>query len=80
MDQRPKLHVWTLYLDARLPRLPFPLADRDPDVVVDLGEVVASVYERGGYDARIDYSQPVPPPALTNKDTDYIEQLLSARK
>lgn len=79
-DRRPKLFVWTLALNARLPRFPVPLADRDPDVVVDLGEVVAAVYERGGYDARIDYSQPIPPPALTNKDTDYVEQLLSSRK
>jgi hypothetical protein len=58
---------------------PVPLADRDPDVVVDLGEIVASVYERGGYDARIDYAQPVPPPPLSAAQAAYVEALLQAR-
>jgi hypothetical protein len=49
----------------------------DPDVLLDLGAVVASVYERGGYDARIDYRTPVPPPALAEQETAWVEQLLA---
>jgi hypothetical protein len=75
-DSRPRLDVWTIQLDARLPRIPVPLADRDPDVIVDLGEVVSSVYERGGYDARIDYSQPVPPPSLSESESRTVAKIL----
>ena len=76
VDSRPRLDVWTIQLDARLPRIPVPLADYDPDVIVDLGEVVASVYERGGYDARIDYTQPVPPPVLSESDSRIVAKIL----
>jgi Protein of unknown function (DUF4058) len=76
VDSRPRLDVWTIHLDARLPRIPVPLTDRDPDVIVDLGEVVASVYERGGYDARIDYAQPVPPPALSRSESRMVSRIL----
>ena len=76
VDSRPRLDVWTIQLDDRLPRIPIPLADRDPDVIVDLGEVVSTVYERGGYDARIDYTLPIPPPALASDQAEYVKQQL----
>ena len=80
VERRPKVDVWAIQLDARLPRIPVPLADRDPDVVVDLGEVVASVYERGGYDTRIDYAQPVPPPELAHEQMEFVTKLLAQAK
>ena len=76
VDSRPRLDVWTIQLDDRLPRIPIPLADRDPDVIVDLGEVVTAVYERGGYDARIDYAQPVPPPSLSKLESRKVSEIL----
>jgi hypothetical protein len=75
--QRPHVAVWPIALTARLPVLPIPLLEPDPDVLLDLGAVVASVYERGGYDARIDYRTPVPPPALAEQETAWVEQLLA---
>ena len=75
--QRPHVSVWPIVLNARLPVLPIPLLEPDPDVLLDLGAVVASVYERGGYDARIDYRTPVPPPALAEEETAWVEQLLA---
>jgi hypothetical protein len=76
VDDRPRLPVWPIQLSDRLPRFPVPLADRDPDVIVDLQEAVNAVYERGGYDARIDYSQPVPPPALSDSDSRITAKIL----
>jgi hypothetical protein len=76
VQSRPRVFVWTIQIDARLPRVPVPLAEPDPDVVLDLGEVVASVYERGGYDTRIDYRQPVPPPALSESEAAFVSRLL----
>ena len=36
----------------------------DPDVPLDLGAAVRSVYTRGAYATRINYTQPPPPPVL----------------
>jgi hypothetical protein len=40
-----------------------------------MGEVVASVYERGAYVQQIDYTQP-PPPSLSNDEIAWLETLL----
>lgn len=77
VTHRPHVSVWPIVLNARLPVLPIPLLEPDPDVLLDLGAVVASIYERGGYDARIDYRTPVPPPALAEEETAWVEQLLA---
>lgn len=73
---RPHVKVWPIPLNARLPVVPVPLLEPDPDVLLDLGAIVASVYERGGYDARINYREPVPPPALSEQEAAWVEQLL----
>ena len=65
---RPHVKVWPIPLNAHLPVIPVPLLEPDPDVLIDLGAIAASVYERGGYDARIDYHEPVPPPALREEE------------
>jgi hypothetical protein len=62
VERRPKVDVWPIQLWTLLPVLPVPLREPDPDVPLDLGAVVASVYERGNYAAQIDYNQPPPPP------------------
>jgi Protein of unknown function (DUF4058) len=74
---RPYVNVWPITLESTLPVIPVPLLEPDPDAILDLGAVVASVYERGGYDARIDYRASVPPPALSLADTKLVEQLLA---
>ncbi len=75
---RPHVSVWPILLTARLPVVPVPLLEPDPDVFLDLGAVVASVYERGGYDARIDYRTPLPPPTLDEQDAAWVTQHLAA--
>jgi len=76
-DDRPYISVWPIPLNSRLPTIPVPLAVGDPDAVLPLGQIVASVYERGGYDAQIDYRQPVPPPALTDEEAAWVDKLLN---
>ena len=43
---RPKVEVWPIQLWNKLPIIPIPLLEPAPDVPLDLGEIVASVYER----------------------------------
>jgi hypothetical protein len=56
--------IWPVTLDQPLPQLPIPLDPPDPDVSLDLNAVVRTIYDNAAYERRIDYRQPVPPPAL----------------
>lgn len=80
VGQRPAISVWPVPLNSRLPTIPVPLDFGDPDAILALSAVVASVYERGGYDAQIDYRQPVPPPTLTDEESAWVEMLLQSRR
>jgi hypothetical protein len=73
---RPTVQVWPIHLQERLPTVPAPLLEADPDVPLDLGAVVASVYERGAYERRIDYTIAPPPPALSETDAAWMDRLL----
>ncbi len=78
--RRPTVEVWPLQLTDRLPVLPVPLREPDPDVPLDLGAAVASVYERGAYASQIDYRQPPPPPSFTKPETDWLDALLRSTR
>jgi hypothetical protein len=73
--RRPTVEVWPIQLADRLPVLPVPLLEPDPDAVLALGALVASVYERGAYAAEIDYRQPASGP-LSDSEVAWIDELL----
>jgi Protein of unknown function (DUF4058) len=79
-ERRPRVDVWPIQLMDRLPVLPVPLMEPDPDVLCDLGVAVASVYERGAYASQIDYRQPPPLLPLSKTETDWLEALLHRTK
>ena len=56
--------------------MPVPLRPPDPDVFVDLGRIVADVYERGAYDLQLDYAEEPPGPKLSTEETTWVQQLL----
>jgi len=73
--RRPTVEVWPIQLRDALPIIPVPLLEPDPDVTLDLGAIVASVYERGAYGAQIDYRRsPLPP--LTEPETVWLDEHL----
>jgi len=74
--RRPFISVWPIPLTDRLPTIPVPLAAGDPDAVLNLSQIAAAIYERGGYDAQIDYRAPVPPPPLADEEAAWMEKLL----
>ena len=76
-DQRPRVDVWAMQLPDRLPRIPVPLADPDPDIVIDLGAIVREVYMRGAYARRLDYTLSPPPPELSTEEQQWLQTLLA---
>jgi len=75
-ELRPIVEVWPVQLTERLPVLPVPLMEPDPDVTLNLGAAVAAVYERGPYARVIDYHEPPPPPPLSPGEAAWVESLL----
>ena len=76
VERRPTVEVWPIQLADKLPVLPVPLLEPDPDVALDLGAVVGRVYERGGYAVLIDYQQPPPPPPLSETEARWLDEHL----
>lgn len=56
--------IWPVAINESLPHLPIPLLTPDPDITLDLGAAITTVYKRSNYQWRIDYDQTVPPPQL----------------
>jgi hypothetical protein len=59
-NRRPTVGVWPLALEEPPPVLPAPLVAPDPDAVIDLGDVVVTVYALGGCDVPIGCRKPAP--------------------
>lgn len=76
-NRRPVTDVWPVELQAALPAVPVPLLEGDPDVRLDLQQVVTSVYDAFGYRYLIDYSQP-PKVPLEPSENDWARERLRA--
>lgn len=77
---RSRYAVWATGLRDRLPVMAVPTTPNMPDTALDLQAVVESAYRRGHYDLAINYDQPVPPPPLSDPDSQWVrEQIVSWR-
>lgn len=72
--------IWPVPLSDPLPVLPVPLIAPDPDAALDLGEALTTLYERGGYAWRIDYTLPVPPPQLRPEMATWVAAQLGEQR
>lgn len=77
---RPECEVWPIQLQDPLPVLPVPLLSPDPDVPLDLGTALRATYQDARYDLRVDYSQPPPPPALSDEEIAWLEAQLTSEQ
>jgi hypothetical protein len=60
--QRPRVHIWPIALDERLPQVNVPLLAGDPDVMLDLQQALNTIYELYGYDRAVNHqSSPAVP-------------------
>ena len=77
--RRPRADVYAWTLRHRLPEIPVPLKQGDPDVSAELQSVVDTVYDRARYDLSIDYKEP-PEPPLLEADAEWAKQLVTKPK
>jgi hypothetical protein len=77
VERRPRGQVWPIQLPQRLPAIPIPLREPDPDAKLDLQELLSNAYDRSSYDLAIDYRrEPIPP--LSPDYASWADQLLRA--
>lgn len=78
-ERRPKVTVWPVRLDQRLPTIPIPLLPTDPDAHLDLQGLLTAIYDRSGYAIDVDYTKdPVPP--LPPKWRGWAKKLLAGKR
>ena len=78
VERRPKVEVYSWPLERRLPTIPIPLAEGDPDVRLDLQAVFDSTYDRSGYDYALNYTKAVEPP-LSDSQQEWVADHLARR-
>ncbi len=71
-NRRPKCDVYSWTLNDKLPVIPIPLQDDDPDATVRLQEVFDIVYQRARYDLSVKYTAPLNPP-LTPDELKWLQ-------
>ena len=77
-EQGNRFEVWPILLRNRLPRISIPLANGDPDVALDLQEVLNRCYDAGGYEDELNYRRD-PQAALSKTDEAWANGLLRRR-
>lgn len=75
---RAHVEVYGWNLQDRLPIIPVPLGEGDPDVGLDLQVAFDRTYDRGGYDYALDYQQTIIP-ALNQAGREWVEERLRPR-
>jgi hypothetical protein len=71
--------VWPAYSLQRLPQVPVPLAEPDPDLPLDLQPMIDAIYRLSRYSRSIDYRKK-PSPPLRADEADCLKKHLRARK
>jgi hypothetical protein len=66
-------------LTDRLPIIPVPLAEGEPDAALDLQAAFTTTYDRAGYDYALNYRRAVAPP-LDSANALWVSSLVDGRK
>ena len=74
-DQRPQASLYAFNVRDPIPAFQIPLQAGDKEPTIQLKEILEGVYERAGYDLRLDYLQ-APQPSLSEEDTEWMDTLL----
>jgi Protein of unknown function (DUF4058) len=82
-EQRPDADLYGFNLPEPIPYFPLPLKNPEesiaplapPVIAINLQNILEALYDRAGYEYRIDYQQPIPPPALSPANETWLTQL-----
>ncbi len=74
---RPIADLYEFQLRESIPSFSLPLQPDYPELAVNLQAILLGVYDRGSYQFRIDYRQPIPPPKLLAADQQWVDELLA---
>ena len=75
--QRPETDLWPIQLREKLPVIPLPLKQPDPDASIDLQSLVHRVYDAAGFQNYI--YDAAPEPALKPEDAAWAKQFIPVR-
>lgn len=73
--KRDRFELYPWILRERIPSVGIPLADTDPDVALELQDVVRQAYDAGSYRERLRYEAPCRP-ALSSEDQLWADEIL----
>jgi Protein of unknown function (DUF4058) len=74
-DRRPRAYLYTFSVRDTIPSFYLPLQSGESEPLVELQSLLNGVYERAGYDLRLDYTQE-PVPKLKPEDVTWASELL----
>ena len=74
--ERPTADLYAFILQEPIPTFPLPLREIDESIEVDLQAIVNKAYIEGAYSIRLNYQNPIPPPALPETDRLWVQELL----
>jgi hypothetical protein len=78
-DRRPRVEVWPISLEQRLPTVPVPLLPGDADVSLDLQLALQNIYDLFSYDQAVDHNAAPAIPLLDEHMRWVAERLDAAR-
>ena len=70
---------YSVNIQDKLPVLPVPLKSPDPDVLLDLNKCMTLIFERSLYHLSIDYKKDPPPPAFSDAEKLWIQEVIKAK-
>jgi hypothetical protein len=79
-ERRPYTQVWAIGLRDPLPVVPVPLLTPDPAVAVDLQAALTDGFALAHYERLLDYTAPLPPPALSDADAAWVQATVAATR
>ena len=76
--QRPRADLFVFGIQHAIPDFRLPLQTGDDEPVVALNPMLHTLYDRAGYDLRIDYTIAPPLPSLSPDDAPWLDAHLKA--
>jgi len=71
-----QIEIWPIRLEDKLPVLPVPLRPPHEDVALDLQAAMMELYDEAYYHLSIDYHQEPPPPECSEREREWMRDLL----